>query len=229
MTTPLSPAMDEQPITSSTYVAHVAGTLWENLPHLLWGALLFSLACVPAFVLFSLGSLGPGLLVMAVTVGPAWAALQGYTLRMAGGYACSTGTFFSALHRQRRRGALLSLFALFPWLALLTTLPALQLDPVPFVVWLGLSADFLGIAVTAALSLYAFPLLVQRETPLRVTVRDALILASRYPSNTVGLLALGILFGFALVYLSLGLLFILPAIYSLFIATNYLMILVQEA
>ncbi len=124
---------------------------------------------------------------------------------------------------------MLGLLALFPWMALLTTLPLLQQNPIPFVVWLGLSADFLGIAVMLALSLYTFPLLIQRGISVRAAVRDALILTSRYPSNTLGLLALGILFGFAAVYLSLGLLFILPAVYSLFIATNSLLVLSQEA
>ncbi len=222
--------MDEQqPVTSSTYVSHVAATLWENLPHLLWGALIFSLACAPVFVLFSFGLLAAGLLAMAVVVGPVWAALQAYSLRMAGGYACTTGTFFTAFRQHWRGGALLGLLALFPWMALLTTLPLLQQNPIPFVVWLGLSADFLGIAVMLALSLYTFPLLIQRGISVRAAVRDALILTSRYPSNTLGLLALGILFGFAAVYLSLGLLFILPAVYSLFIATNSLLVLSQEA
>lgn len=226
----LSPVVHEQPpITNSTYVAHVARTFWENLPGLLWGALLFSLACIPAFALLFLGLVAPGLLVLAVTAGPAWAALQEYTIRMAGWEAFDSGTFFRAFLRQWRASALLALLALFPWLALWTTLPLLQISPVPLVVWLGLGADFLGIAVLSALSLYTFPLLVRRNTPVRAALRDGLILTSRYPSNTVGLLALGILFGCAVVYLSLGLLFILPALYSLFIATNSLLVLAQEA
>ncbi|MBX3050919.1 MAG: hypothetical protein KF753_05570 [Caldilineaceae bacterium] len=226
----LSPVADEQPaITNSTYVSHVARTLWENLPGLLWSALFFNLACIPAFVLLFLGLVVPGLLVMAVTAGPAWAALQEYTIRMADWEATNSRIFFKAVIRHWRSSALLTLLTLFPWLALWTTLPLLQISPVPLVVWLGLGADFLGIVVLSALSLYTFPLLVRRNTPIRDTLRDGLILISRYPSNTTGLLALGILFGFAIAYLSLGLLFFLPVIYSLFIATNSLLVFSQEA
>ena len=223
--------MTGQPgFTSSTYVVQVAKTLWENLPQVLWGALLFNLICIPASYLFTAGSFIPSFLMASITIGPAWVALQAYQIRLLQGEAPRPYMFFVAFRKYWRRSALLSLFAVFPLLALLTTLPALQTAPVPPVVWIGLVADLLGCAVMAALSLYTFPYLVrQREIGVRACLRDALILASRHPINSLGLLAIGILFGFSVAYISLGLLLLLPSIYSLFIAANCLLVLDKEA
>ena len=55
----------------------------------------------------------------------------------------------------------------------------------------------------ATLSFYIFPYLVQQpEIGVRTCLRAALILASRHPINSVGLLAIGILFGFSVAYIS---------------------------
>jgi len=124
----------------------------------------------------------------------------------------------------------LSLLTAFPLLALMTTLPALQTEPVAPIVWVGLAADLLGCAVMATLSLYTFPSLSrQPEKGVRTCIRDALILSSRYPTNSLGLLAIGILFSFCVAYISLGLLLLLPVIYSLFIAANDQLVMQKEA
>ena len=82
----------------------------------------------------------------------------------------------------------------------------------------------------ATLSFYIFPYLVQQpEISVRTCLRAALILASRHPINSVGLLAMGILFGFSVAYISLGLLLLLPSVYGLFIAANCLLVLDREA
>ena len=119
--------MTGQPgFTSSTYVVQVAKTLWENLPQVLWGALLFNLICIPASYLFTAGSFIPSFLMASITIGPAWVALQAYQIRLLQGEAPRPYMFFVAFRKYWRRSALLSLFAVFPLLALLTTLPALQ-------------------------------------------------------------------------------------------------------
>ena len=86
----------------------------------------------------------------------------------------------------------------------------------------------------ATLSFYAFPSLVQTPGLLKASaptdIRDALILASRYPANSLGLLAIGILFSFCMTaYISPALLLLLPTVYALFIAANHLLILQKEA
>ncbi len=219
----------QQGITGGTYVVQVVQTLWENLPQLLWAALLFNLASLPAAFLFTTGLFIPSLFAAALTIGPAWAALLAFDMRLMQGVVPRHHAIFKDFRRVWPRSVLLSLLTAFPLFALITTLPALQTEPVAPIVWLGLGADLLGCAVMATLSLYAFPNLVQQpDSGVRAHIRDALILASRNPANSLGILAIGILFAFSVVYISLGLILLLPAIYSLFIAANYQLVLQQE-
>lgn len=220
----------QQGITATTYLVQVGQTLWENLPQLLWGALLFSLVCIPASFLFTLGLFIPTLLVASITIGPAWAALLSFEIRLLQGRVPRQHSLFNDFRLFWRRCALLSLLSIFPLLALMTTLPALQSTPVALIVWLGLGADLLGCAVMATLSFYAFPSLVQHpDQGVRTCIRDALILASRHPANSLGLLAIGILFCFSVAYISPALLLFLPTVYALFIAANHLLVLQKEA
>lgn len=220
----------QQGISGSTYVAQVVQTLWENLPQLLWGALLFTLVCIPASFLFTLGLFIPTLLVASITIGPAWTALLAFEKRLLQGRVPRQFSLFDDFRRSWRRSALLSLLTIFPLLALITTLPALQTEPVAPIVWLGLAADLLGCAVMATLSFYAFPTLVQHpDQGVRTCIRDALILAGRHPANSLGLLAIGILFCFSVAYLSPALLLLLPTVYALFIAANHILVLQKEA
>lgn len=219
----------QQGITASTYVVQVVHTTWDSLPQLLWAALLFNLVCLPAVFLFTTGLFIPALIAASLTIGPAWAALLAFDMRLIQGIVPRQFTIFNDFRRVWPRSVLLSLLTAFPLLALMTTLPALQTDPVAPIVWIGLGADLLGCAVMATLSLYAFPNLIQqRQNGVRAHLRDALILASRNPTNSLGILAIGILFAFSVAYVSLGLLLLLPAIYSLFIAANYLLVLDKE-
>jgi uncharacterized membrane protein YesL len=112
--------------------------------------------------------------------------------------------------------------------AALLILPGLAQPEVPVVVWLGLAADALGLLILASLYLYAFPLLVLHDVDLITALRNALILASRHISNTLGLLGMGVLFAMATRYLSSGLLFFLPAIWGLFIVNNCRLVVSQE-
>ena len=83
-------------------------------------------------------------------------------------------------------------------------------------------------AVAAAVLFYVFPLLLEQRTSLPPLLppllRRALLLAGVHPFNSVGLLAMGMLFAFLIAYVSLGLLLLLPAIYALFIVANYQLI-----
>ncbi|MDE0632663.1 MAG: hypothetical protein OXH73_14265 [Caldilineaceae bacterium] len=220
----------QQGISGSTYVAQVVQTLWENLPQLLWGAFLFSLVCIPASFLFTLGLFIPTLLAASITIGPAWAALLAFERRLLQGRVPRQFSLFDDFRRTWRRSTLLSLLTIFPLLALMTTLPALQSPPIAPIVWIGLGADLLGCAVMATLSFYAFPSLAQHQDQgVRACIRDALILAGRYPANSLGLLAIGTLFSFCIAYISPALLLLLPTVYALFIAANHLLVLQKEA
>jgi uncharacterized membrane protein YesL len=214
-----------QALRQDTYVVLVARNLWENLPGVLWGGLLFSLCCLPAFMAFAVGWLAPTLLIGSVTIAPAWTALLAYERTLLIDESIKTAHFFHTVRYSWRRSAFLGGMGAFPVLATITTLPLLRQNDVPLLVWLGLGADFLGMALMAALLLYAFPLLVHTDQGVRILLRDALILSSRRPFHTLGLLGMGILFGFAVAYISLGLLFLLPAIYGMFVVANCLLVM----
>ncbi len=210
-----------QQLTPDTYVKFVLRTLWENLPQVIGGGVLFSLCCVPAFLLFGLGFLAPTILLAVVTIAPAWCALLAFAHHLIEDEQADFALFRRTLLRQWRGSCLLGMTLAFPLLITLTTLPLLQVEPVPVIVWLGLSADLFMLALVTAVLFYAFPLLLTQPTALPTLLRRSLMLAAVHPFNTVGLLAMGLLFAFLIAYVSLGLLLLLPAIYALFIVANY--------
>ena len=212
-------------LTRATFVVFVCRQLWSELPRVLGNGLLFSLCCAPAFVLFALGWLVPTVLISVITIAPGWAALLAVQRNIVSDGILPAITFGAALRRYGRRSIQLGLLAAFPLLAALATLPALQQPPIPLVVWIGLGADLLGMALLSALLLYAFPLLVHFDYGVKASLRDGWLLAARFPTHTLGLLGLGILGAFAVAYLSLGLLFLLPALYGLFVVGNSLLVL----
>lgn len=211
-------------LNRDTYVSFVCRQLWAELPRVLGSGLLFSLCCAPAFILFALGLLAPTLLVSVVTIAPAWAALLAVQRNIVSDGALAGMSFGRAFRHYWRRSTLLGLLAAFPLLAALTTLPLLQQPVVPMIAWIGLGADLLGMALVAALLLYAFPLLVHEDAGVRPCLHQGWLLAALHPWHTVGLIGLGILLAFAVGYLSLGLLFLLPAVYGMFVMGNALLV-----
>ena len=81
-----------------------------------------------------------------------------------------------------------------------------------------------GQLLLASLYLYAFPLVVLHNVGMGTALSNGLILASRHIRNTLGLLGMAVLFVVAAVYLSVGLLFVLPAVWALFVVNNCRMV-----
>ncbi len=216
-------------INLNTFLGLTIRTLWESLPQLLRGALWFNLASLPAFTFFALGWLVPALAAAVVTVGPGWSALLAYETRLLQHRSADGAWFWQAFRRHWVGSCLLGLLPAVPAGLLLVLLPALEMQvAVPVSVWLGVSANLFALAVAATLALYAFPNLVQRDLGTVACIRDALILSSRNPANSVGLLAMGVLFGMGIAYVSLGLVLLLPTVYGLFIAGNGLAVVEAE-
>jgi uncharacterized membrane protein YesL len=221
--------MDElPPLNRHTYVRLTATRLWDNLPLVLLAGLVFSLLCAPACLLFLWGLFVPALVVGALTVAPAWAALLAQEVDVVRDVKTNIGVMFKALPRFWTRGAGLGLLAAFPLFAASLTLPVLSQPHVPLVVWLGLAADALGLLVLVTLFLYAFPLVVLHDVSVRLALRNAFILAGRHIVNTLGLLSMGVLFVFATLYVSSGLLFFLPAVWGVFIVNNCRLVVNEE-
>ncbi|MCD6289352.1 MAG: hypothetical protein J7M34_02530, partial [Anaerolineae bacterium] len=126
------------------------------------------------------------------------------------------------------RSVKLALLAWFPLLAAWLTTPLLSSVEVPLIVWFGLAADMVALLVLVVLYLYAFPVLALYDVDWYTALRSALILSSRHIRNSLGLLAMGVLFAFAVFYISPGLLFILPAVWGAFIINNCRMVVDEE-
>jgi uncharacterized membrane protein YesL len=115
-----------------------------------------------------------------------------------------------------------------PLFAALLTLPALAQPEIPLIVWVGLAADGFALLLIGSLSIYAYPLLVLHDVNLRNGLRNAFILAGRHVSNTLGLLSMAVLLGFATAYISSGLLFFWPAFWGMFVVNNCRMVVAEE-
>jgi uncharacterized membrane protein YesL len=138
------------------------------------------------------------------------------------------GVMIRALPRCWVRSVGLGLLMLFPVSVGLFTLPLASESPVPFVVRVGLAGDVVGLAFLTALYLYAFPLLVLYDARLGTALSNALILASRHLSNTLGLLGMGVIFGLGIVHLNVSLLLVLPVVWGMFVVNNCRMVLTEE-
>ena len=212
---------------SGAFVVETAIALWDNLPTLLLGGLLFSLFCAPAFVLLVLGWTVPALIAAVLLVGPAWSALLHLHMSLLANRATSIITMWRVMPRYWGLSVRLGGLLMLPCLLVYRLWPMLAEPEVHWALWAGFVVGLLAVAFVCALYLYAFPLAVLVEQPLPILLRNSVILASQYAGNTVGLLSMGLLFALAIAYLSLALLFILPTIYGFFIA-NHARILVAD-
>lgn len=207
-------------VRNDTYVTLIAGKLWDELPRLILGGLFFSIVAIPAFVFFSLGWIFLSIALSIVTLAPAWAALLAYEFPLLDDKVAKAQLFWNGLRRFWWRSVGLGAMAAFPLLSALLKLPLLQQAVIPTSLWISFAADCFAGSLLAALLLYAFPLLVRNDLGIRQTVHTAWLLMGRHLFNTLGLLGMGILFAFAIGSISLGLLFLLPAIYGLFVVGN---------
>lgn len=221
--------MEEQPrLSRHSYVQLTATSWWDNLPLVLLAGALFSLSSAPAFILFWLGPLAPALLVGALTLAPAWAALLAIERPMVENRTTTISVMLRAFPRYWMRTAALGLLTTLPILAARLTLPGLLRERVPVVVWAGLAADGFALVLIVCVSLYAFPLIVLYDMALREALRNGFILASRKVVNTIGLVSMLVLLGFATAYVSSGLLFFWPAFWGMFVLNNCRMVLLEE-
>jgi len=212
----------------ATYVRLTVVSLWDNLPAVLLGGAAFSVLCVPTFVLFVLGLAIPALLLGALTIAPAWGALLAQEADIVRDIGAGMGGFWKSLRRLWTRGAGLGLLACFPLLAVLLAAPVLTYPEARFVARAGFVADVAGLILLAALYVYAFPLIVLHDVDLRTALSCAVVLAGHHSMNTLGLLGMAVLFALATLRVSAGLLFILPAVWGLFILNNCRMVVIEE-
>ena len=211
---------DKPSLNQLTYARLTIRQLWDNLPQVIWLGCILTGLSLPALSLFILGLGLPALALGVVTIVPTWAALLAQETKLVQEKTISLGGLFKVWPRYWGRSVRLGLLAAFPIAIALLTLPALAQPDVPLIVWFGLAADAFGLLLLIALFIYTFPLLVLYDLELKEALGNAFILVGRYLSNTLGLLSLGILFSLSVIFFSLALFLILPAIWGLFIINN---------
>lgn len=220
------PHNEAEQLTALTYLPETLRCLWENLPHLLVGSLFFSMACAPAFVLAVLGLPWLALLAAAGVTAPAYTGLLSFLGDLASGRPPRTLLTGYRLHwLDSLRLAALGSAPLALTLAALPPSPPNLLSPLALF-WVALL--LLCCLVATVVFLYAFPLRALYPIRLGAILQNSFLLAARYLTHTLGLLALAVLMGFAVVYASLGLLLLLPTCLALFAATNCLLVVRTE-
>lgn len=208
-------------LTGASYVARSARLLWSELGVLLLATLGALLIATPwlAVVSLDVGGLGP--LTCALFGAPAWAALIGVAATAARGECIGIGTMLHAIRREYRHAvALGAATAGFAWAF---ERAAAGTGDRGGLLILALAAASAATLVVLVIDLYAFPLLALHQTPLRQTVRLALVLAVAAPGATLGLLAAGALACVALAQLGPGTLLLTLPVLAVLHVTNTLL------
>jgi uncharacterized membrane protein YesL len=217
----------EPELSRQSYVRSTARSLWDNLPPVVLAGLAFCLAASPAVLLLYTGLPLAAIVVAAVTIAPAWSALLAQEARLLRGTKAGLGTLLRAFPQYWVGSARLALLVAVPLTFLLRVLSLLNRPQLPPGIWLALALNLFGLFLALVLCLHAFPLLVLHDLAAGLAVRNAFVLAVRHVGDTVGLLSMGVLFAFAVVNISPGLLLFLPAVWGLFLV-NYCRMAVAE-
>jgi uncharacterized membrane protein YesL len=207
-------------LTQTTYVKETALALWDKLPWVLLADFLFVLCSLPALIVYLLGFILPGILLGIVTIGPAAVAMCALIARAILREPIAILDFFRALSKFFWRGAALGLVTAVPLTAASLTLPLLQYPSLPIQVWIGLGADLAGLCFLSAMYLYIYPQIVIYDISIRTALKNSLLLASRYLSHTVGLLAMAFLLILIASRISYWLLVIFPGFWMVFVINN---------
>ncbi|MFN3983580.1 MAG: hypothetical protein ACK4SA_24685 [Caldilinea sp.] len=219
----------EDELNSRTYLPLTAMQLWENLPQVLLGAIFFSAASTPSFVLFVLGLPWLALLCGIGLISPAWVGLLAYEGSLARGHTGNAVLLLFGFRHRWLDSLRLGAVGAFPlatalWFALSSND---DLTPLATVFWASLV--LLGCLILMIVTFYALPLLALFDTSVTNALQNSVILSARYVVNTLGLTALAVLLAFGVINLSLGLLLILPACFALFVVNNCLLVVHAES
>lgn len=203
--------------------------LWENLPQVLLGAAFFSVASAPSFILFVLGLPWLALLSSIGLVSPAWVGMLAHQGHLARDHTSSAYLLLFGFRHRWLDSLRLGAVGAFPlaatlWFALS---PNNDLTQLASGFWALLI--LLGCLILIVVTIYALPLLALFDASVPNALQNSAILSARYVVNTLGLAAMAVLLAFGVIYLSLGLLLILPACFALFVVNNCFLVVQSES
>ena len=212
-------------LNEKTYVKETALALWEGLPRVILAGFLFTLVSLPAILIFLLGFSYPGIILGVFTLGPGWAAMNFMIAETILREPLSLVAFTRAFRKFFLRGSVLAVLFAVPLVAGLGSLPSFLAPDFPGIIWAGLAADVATLFFLAILYLYVFPQMVFYNVGIRLAFRNSFVFASRHFSNSLGLIAMAVLLAILAYKVSLFLLIILPACWSVFVLNNFRMVL----
>ena len=217
-------------LDANTYVKETALALWDGLPRELLASFFFAMVSLPAIILgLVMGYLILAILLGVFSMGPGWLAMCAVIKRtILRELNSSILDFFKDFIHFYKRGAILGAFIAIPLVSAAWCLPLLQLNPVPNIIWVSLGADVAGLFFLTALYMYVCPQIVLYDAAIRPAMTNSLILAIRYLTNTLGLIALAGLLAFLAFKVSFFLLLVLPAFWLVFVINNCRMVLRLE-
>ncbi|MDD5369803.1 MAG: hypothetical protein PHQ40_12010 [Anaerolineaceae bacterium] len=215
-------------LTSKTFVQETAIELWEMLPTVLLSGFLFTLISLPALVIILMNMTGLAILVGIVTIGPGWISMSSLIARALLHESATIVDFFKAFASFYMRGVLLGTLFALPLISAAWLLPSLLIPPIPTLIWVGLAADVSGVFLLSALSLYTYPQIVLYNLGAMTALKNSLLLAARYLSDTIGLLAMAVLFALLSIKVSYFLLMVLPACWLVFVINHCRMVISIE-
>ena len=222
---------DLPPLNRYTFFKETTLALWYGLAKVLLGGFLFTLVSLPAlFLILEGGGAILGILLAAITIGPAWLALCAVVAAMIlREIYYSPFDFFRSFGHFYLRGVVLGGIMAFPLAAAAGTIPLLALTPVPTFAWIGIGADLAVFFFLSSLYLYVCPQIVIYDVGVRLALRNGLVLETHYLANAIGLLAAAIVLVFVAYKISLFLLIAFPACWLVFVINNFRLVLRIES
>lgn len=217
------------PLNQNTYVKESALALWEHLPRVILYGFLFSLFCLPSLTFGLVFDLPlPATILAILIVGPAWSALNEAVSRTVLRDPYSIWRFFIAFFHYYLRSLLLAGLMAMPVISLARDLPLLGETTVAALTWVRLGTAVAGGIFLLALYVYAYPIMVLYDVGFRLALKNSFVLAVKYASNTLGLLAMAGLLGWLAFRVSPFLWIVLPAGWLVFTINNCRMVLSFE-
>jgi hypothetical protein len=202
-------------VAGESYLRKCLADLWDNLPVLLLGNVVFLAFCIPPFVFFFVGDVLLFLWTGCFSAAPAFLGLLSFVGTIVQGQRPSLRSLIIGTLRFYGQGVILGSIGVLSLLGLLSALsPGEEALSGTRVVLLVFS--FAGFLFATTLLVHAFPLLALENPPLRKVIVHALFLASKYRIPTAGMVSLGLLCTFLTWWTRLGLLFVLPAVWAVF-------------
>jgi len=214
----------ELELRDDTYVKKVITDIWDNLPLLIIGDVIFMVFCVPWFIFF-LAGLNMLSLWCIVLINPAFAGLMYLAGKIAKGKACNIKDLFFGIYRFFRRALIIGLLTVFLLFVTIWTFKLIEANPeqrwliIPWVFQLS-CLIFMGV-----LHVHIFPIMTLYDADLKTVFISSIALAVKYKLHTIGMVSLIILMALLIRLIWIGLIIVVPGVLAVFMSNLTLLLM----